>query len=433
MGRNIPEREMKSLIALSGGVCAFPRCEKRLVTPGTDSDPGVFLGEMAHIVADSRQGPRGDSPLTDEERERHGNLLLLCGDHHKTIDSQPLTYSVSVLRAIKADHEGRIRRATAPDDPAPSIEMKREVIHGTLLPLSHLPQAVFSAPCPFTDRQEDEVKRRIAYPADRSVLTRFLIRDGRLHTFHDLRDTKGPFSGVIDLRDMRRTRSTEFWADAEGHRRFVTLLNRAMYKYTAILGVRYDPAHRRFYFPAEGAGGERVVSYRPLNMSISERKVAWEPKRRSTGEGKGFWWHLAADLRFHRMADDQWCLSIRPERHLTSDGVNPLPPERVGKRVTSLKARMFNDKYLGEVNFWRDFLSSGSPRFVLDFGSQSAVVSCEFLSFDVAWPGIPGDDLPFKNQSYEEDLFSLAGLESVVRGEALDWGDDEDEYDDDLE
>jgi hypothetical protein len=210
----------------------------------------------------------------------------------------------------------------------------------------------------------------------------------------------------------------------------VTLLNRAMYKYTATLGVRYDPAHRRYYFPAEKSGEERVVRYRPRNMATGERKVAWKPKRRSTGERKGFWWHLAADLRFHRMSDDQWCLSIRPERHLTSDGLMPLPPERVGKRVTSLKARMFNDKYLAEVNFWRDFLANVSPRFVLDFGSQSAVISSEFLNFNLAWPGIPGDDLSFKNQSYEEDLFTLAGLEGVVRGEDLDWGNDEDVDDD---
>jgi hypothetical protein len=338
-----------------------------------------------------------------------------------------------VLRAIKADHEKRIRQATAPDTPPPPVEFKREVIHGSLLPLTHLPQAVFHAPCVYTDRQEDEVKRRIRYPEDRSVLVRFLIREGRLYTFHDLRDPNGPFAEVIDHRAIGRCRSSLFWQDAEGHRRFVTLLNRAMYKYTATLGVRYDPVRRRYYFPADESGDERVVRYRPLNMSASERKVAWEPKRRSTGEGKGFWWHLAADLRFHRMADDQWCLSIRPERHLTADGATPLPPERVGRRVTSLKARMFNDKYLGEVNFWRDFLANGSPRFVLDCGNQSAVVSTDFLNFDVTWPGIPGDDLPFKNQSYEEDLFTLAGLEGIVRGEDLDWEDEDDDYDTDPE
>ena len=183
---------------------AFPGCGRELVEPGNQDDDHAYIGEIAHIVADSRQGPRGDSPLTDEERDRHENLVLLCRVCHKVVDSQPLTYSVSVLRAIKADHEGRILRATAPEDPTPPLELKREVIHGTLLPLTHLPQAVFSAPCPFTDRQEDEVKRRIRYPDDRSVLVRFLIREGRLYSFHDLRDPRGPFSELIDLRAVGR-------------------------------------------------------------------------------------------------------------------------------------------------------------------------------------------------------------------------------------
>ena len=428
---DVSEKVARIVYLRSGGRCAFPDCGRELVEPGNSADDSAYIGEIAHIVADSRQGPRGDSPMTDEERDRHDNLVLLCRVCHKVIDSQPFTYSVSVLRAIKADHEGRIRQATAPDPAPPADELKREVIHSSLLPLTHLPLAVFSAPCDFTDRQEDEVKRRIRYPDDRSVLVRFLIRDDKLYSFHDLRDPSGPFSQVIDLQAVERCQSKKFWQDAEGHRRFVTLLNRAMYKHTDTLGLRFDPAHWRYYFPAEASGKERVVRYRPLNMASGERKVAWEPKRRSTGEGKGFWWHLAADLRFHRMADDQWCLSIRPERHLTSDGLTPLPAATIGRRVTSLKARMFNDKYLSEVNFWRDFLANGSPRFVLDFGSQTAVVSTEFISFNVQWPGIPGDDLPFKNQSYEEDLFTLAGLGSVVRGEDLEWGDDDHDADTD--
>jgi hypothetical protein len=113
MSRNIPEKESKALIALSGGVCAFPGCPKRLVEPGNASDDAAFLGEMAHIIADSRQGPRGVSPMSDEDRDKHTNLVLLCGDHHTIIDDQPRTYSVSVLRRINEDHEGWIRRATS--------------------------------------------------------------------------------------------------------------------------------------------------------------------------------------------------------------------------------------------------------------------------------------------------------------------------------
>lgn len=427
----VPDKEARILYLWSGGRCALPGCHRELVEPGNSQDDHAFVGKIAHIVADSRQGPRGISPLTDEERDRHENLILVCGVCHDIIDQQPLIYSVSVLRAIKADHEERFRLAAAPDTITAKPELKPETIHSSLLALTHLPQAVFAAPCKYTDRQEDEVKQRLKYPADASELVRFLIRDKKLFSFHDLRRPDGPFSEVIDLGAVERFRSSKFWQDAEGHRRFVTLLNRALYKYTALLGLRYDPVHYRFYFAVTEPGKERLVTYRPLNKQSEERKAVWEPKKRTTGEGKGFWWHLAADLRFHRMADDQWCFSIRPEHHLTSDGVTPLAPARIGRRVTSMKARMFNDKYLSEVNFWRDFLATGSPRLVLNFGSQSAVIEAEFVTFDVAWPGVPDDEKAFKNQSYEEDLFSHADLERLGEGEELEWDDEEDdEWDD---
>ncbi len=93
MSRNIPDKEMKALIALSGGICAFAGCNKRLLEPGDADDDAAFLGEMAHIIADSRQGPRGISPMSEEDRDKHTNLVLLCGDHHTIIDAQPRTYS----------------------------------------------------------------------------------------------------------------------------------------------------------------------------------------------------------------------------------------------------------------------------------------------------------------------------------------------------
>lgn len=49
MSRNIPDKEMKALIALSGGVCAFPGCNKRLLEPGNtkDDDEGPEPDEEA--------------------------------------------------------------------------------------------------------------------------------------------------------------------------------------------------------------------------------------------------------------------------------------------------------------------------------------------------------------------------------------------------
>ena len=38
----------------------------------------------------------------------------------------------------------------------------------------------------------------------------------------------------------------------------------------------------------------------------------------------------------------------------------------------------WNDIYLGEVNFWRDYLSGGNPKVVMNFGDQSAVIFRRF-------------------------------------------------------
>ena len=430
----VPEKEARIVYLLSGGICAFPGCNRHLIEPGNSADDPAFLGEIAHIIADSRQGPRGISFLTDEERDRHDNLILLCRDCHKIIDSQPHTYSVSVLRQIKADHEARIRRATSVPAVEPRPAHKQETIHSSLLPVTHLPAAIFAAPCAFRDRQEDQVQQRIRYPEGEEQLVRFLLREGKLFTFHNLNDPKGPFADVIDRRCVETLRATDLWRDPEGLRRYVGLLNKGLFKYTARLNVRFDPGHHRFYFPAID-GEERVVTYRPLNLSTATRKVAWQPRRKSTGEKREFWWHLAAGLKFQWMSGTQWCLSIRPERHLTTNGTDPLPPKQIGRRVTSKKARMYNDLYLGEVNFWRDYLSNGSARFVLNFGDQSAIVDTQVIPFTMNWPGIPGDDKPFKNQVYEDDLFTHSDLASAVDGETLDWeeADNGDPEEDDAE
>jgi hypothetical protein len=298
------------------------------------------------------------------------------------------------------------------------------MVDSSLLSVTHLPAVIFSAPCAFHEGQEDEVRQRISYPKDNDQLVRFILRGAKLLTFHNLHDPNGPFSGMIDHRAVEDLPISKVWSDPEGTRRYVNLLNRAMFKYTSNLGIRYDPGHRRFFFPAEESGEERAVEYRPLNANKTTRKVAWQPKRKSSGEKRKFWWHLAAGLRFLHVSDKQWCLSIRPERHLTSDGVVPLPPKQIGRRVTSMKSKMRNLNYLTEVNFWRDFLSRGTPRLVLNFGDQSAIINAEFLSFGIEWPGVPNDDEPFKNVSYQDDLFTKAEFDHARDGEPLAWEED---------
>ena len=76
------------LFLKSGNLCAFPGCSQNLLIEATDSDPDAVAGEMAPIVADARLGPRGREALAPEDRNKASNLVLLCRNHHRTIDAQ---------------------------------------------------------------------------------------------------------------------------------------------------------------------------------------------------------------------------------------------------------------------------------------------------------------------------------------------------------
>ena len=93
---------MKRLLLESGGICAFPGCNRRLVSPDSSLDSGAVIAELAHIVADSREGPRGKVSLSDAERNGYENFIVLCPEHHKVIDSQPNTFSIQVLRSPRS-------------------------------------------------------------------------------------------------------------------------------------------------------------------------------------------------------------------------------------------------------------------------------------------------------------------------------------------
>jgi len=74
----------------------------------------VVIGEMAHIVAEESDGPRGKSPLSKAQRNSYANLILLCPTHHTRIDKVPtgaLEYPVEVLHDTKVQHEEWVRES----------------------------------------------------------------------------------------------------------------------------------------------------------------------------------------------------------------------------------------------------------------------------------------------------------------------------------
>jgi len=83
----------------AGGRCSV--CRASLTRVALD---GV-LGEIAHIVARSPGGPRGDDPLPAERRDSYDNLILLCPNHHTEVDRDIKFWPSSKLREQKASHE----------------------------------------------------------------------------------------------------------------------------------------------------------------------------------------------------------------------------------------------------------------------------------------------------------------------------------------
>lgn len=113
MARSYADRDLKLLFGLSAARCAFPKCQQLCIVEKTISDPAVLIGQVAHIVAHSDQGPRSDRALPESERDRYDNLILLCATHHVQVDGQANTYTIQHLRQWKADHEKWVQNALA--------------------------------------------------------------------------------------------------------------------------------------------------------------------------------------------------------------------------------------------------------------------------------------------------------------------------------
>jgi hypothetical protein len=107
--RQYATHDLKLLWGLSAGRCAFPKCRTECFEHATAADGAVVLGKVAHIVAHSEKGPRGDPLLTSRDRDRYENLILLCGKHHDIVDGQCNTYTAGDLRVWKRDLEEWVR------------------------------------------------------------------------------------------------------------------------------------------------------------------------------------------------------------------------------------------------------------------------------------------------------------------------------------
>ena len=69
---------------------------------------------IAHIIADTPSGPRGDIQLSEKLKADISNLMLMCDEHHRLIDREDVAgHPVARLLQMKLSHEARIELVTS--------------------------------------------------------------------------------------------------------------------------------------------------------------------------------------------------------------------------------------------------------------------------------------------------------------------------------
>jgi len=124
--RNYTKETIRKLYLFSGNQCAYPKCTNKILA----EDGKTIIGEIAHIQAASKNGPRYYPEISEKERADFSNLIFLCDEHHKIIDNKANEdkYPIEFLKKWKADHEAKFEKnkIEVPDTVIEQIAAKLE-------------------------------------------------------------------------------------------------------------------------------------------------------------------------------------------------------------------------------------------------------------------------------------------------------------------
>jgi len=109
----IPEKVKIRLWGKAGGRCQYKGCNKQLYIDSL-TKAEFNTAYIAHIIADSINGPRGHTTLSKTLKADISNLMLMCDEHHRLIDRDDVQgHPADVLNNMKSDHENRIKMVTS--------------------------------------------------------------------------------------------------------------------------------------------------------------------------------------------------------------------------------------------------------------------------------------------------------------------------------
>ena len=109
----LPNKTIVQIWVRAGGRCQYPGCNIPLWKDDLNL-AAMNRAYLAHIIADSPDGPRGDPILSEQLKSDPSNIILLCDQCHRRIDKEAVEeHPVELLRAYKAEHQARIELVTS--------------------------------------------------------------------------------------------------------------------------------------------------------------------------------------------------------------------------------------------------------------------------------------------------------------------------------
>lgn len=108
-GPEISPRTAQKVWADAGGRCMFQGCSKDLSEIHLWTK-AARVGYLAHIVASDPEGPRGKQEDSHRLANNPDNIMLMCDEHHRLIDSfAPEQYTSEILDEMRKSHRDMVR------------------------------------------------------------------------------------------------------------------------------------------------------------------------------------------------------------------------------------------------------------------------------------------------------------------------------------
>lgn len=109
---SVPRNVERELWGRSGGYCSNPDCRADLII-ATPSGRSVAIGELAHVIAWSPDGPRGAERGLTEDVDRVENFVLLCPTCHTVADDAHEDFSVELLIEWRTSRASVVRQVAS--------------------------------------------------------------------------------------------------------------------------------------------------------------------------------------------------------------------------------------------------------------------------------------------------------------------------------